>query len=85
MPGVSHSKYTWLPFVAALRPLPFKASAVGECEHVEKKMSLSLMDCVAAWMSSIYVKCAGSEKGEDAELSQQIVATDRSEGFSILF
>lgn len=39
------------------------------------------MDCVAAGMSSIYAECAGSEEGEDAELSQQIVATNRSEVF----
>lgn len=39
------------------------------------------MDCVAAWMLSIYVECAGSEQGEHAELSQQIVATNRSEVF----
>lgn len=33
------------------------------------------MDCVAAWMLGMYVERAGS----DAELAQQIVATNRSE------
>lgn len=65
---VSHSKNTWLPFVAALWPLPFTPSAVCVCEHVKKEQDqvkiLSLMDFVTACMSRLYesqAKWAGSE------------------------
>lgn len=54
LPGVSHSKYSWLPSVGALWPLPTTPRAVGE------KNADPLHDGLQ-FMSSVYAEQSGSE------------------------
>lgn len=44
LPGVSHSKYSWFPFVAAPWPLPSTPTAVCVGKHVRKAGSLQMPD-----------------------------------------